>query len=214
MNKEVILFDLDGTLVDSEQYYLSGTLKWMQREGYHGELKDLIPLIGKTMEATHIFIQEKLPHLSVEQVAKYNNDYFVKEDPIDYQKIIFDDVYDFFDKVKGKYKLALCSMDSMEELNNFLRQTGLVFDVVVSGSECKENKPSPEVWLKAMQELNVSADKCLAVEDSYVGIKSSKNAKIYTCARRDKRFNIKQDEADYCFDSLSELISILESKNE
>ena len=43
-------------------------------------------------------------------------------------------------------------------------------DYVISGTQCSQNKPSPEIYLRAIRALHVTANQCLIVEDSSIGI--------------------------------------------
>ena len=50
--KKAVLFDCDGVLIDSERYYLQGTVEWLNQMGILVEIKDLIPMIGTTYQRT------------------------------------------------------------------------------------------------------------------------------------------------------------------
>ena len=53
-----------------------------------------------------------------------------------------------------------------------------IFDLILSNDEVKEKKPSPEIYLKVLEKLNVKKEDCLVVEDSIEGVTSAKLAGI------------------------------------
>ena len=110
MKIKAILFDMDGTLVDSERYYTDGTYRWMQRVGYKGSKEAIYPIIGTTLPMTYAIIHKLLDgRLSVEEIEKMNDDYFMKEDVIDYREYIFPEVKGVIRSLRDKgYKMALC----------------------------------------------------------------------------------------------------------
>ena len=74
MKIKAILFDMDGTLVDSERYYTDGTYRWMQRAGYKGSKEAIYPIIGTTLPMTYAIIHKLLDgRLSVEEIEKFDD---------------------------------------------------------------------------------------------------------------------------------------------
>ena len=216
MKIKAILFDMDGTLVDSERYYTDGTYRWMQRAGYKGSKEAIYPIIGTTLPMTYAIIHKLLDgRLSVEEIEKMNDDYFMKEDVIDYREYIFPEVKGVIRSLRDKgYKMALCSSSLKMDILRFIKENELddCFDYVISGYECNESKPSPEIYLLALSHLKVSNDEAIVVEDSTHGIEAGKRAHMYTFARKDTRFNIDQSEADILIDDIGELLNILGEK--
>ena len=64
-----ILFDMDGTLIDSEKYYVEGTYEWIQRYGFKGKIDEVYSIIGTTIDVTYEILA-KLTNLSIFEVAK------------------------------------------------------------------------------------------------------------------------------------------------
>ena len=60
------------------------------------------------------------------------------------------------------------------------RSSGLLdfFEAIVTGDECAHQKPHPEPYLKALNILGVSADRCVAIEDSPRGLASARVAGV------------------------------------
>ncbi|GAA5153022.1 HAD family phosphatase [Microbacterium pseudoresistens] len=80
-------------------------------------------------------------------------------------------------------RCALVTMSGREALEAILRalDPGL-FEVIVSGSDVTEPKPSPQPYLRGLDALGLPAASCLAIEDSVVGVTSSVAAGLTTIA--------------------------------
>ena len=53
------------------------------------------------------------------------------------------------------------------------------FDVIITGEDIEKTKPNPEIFLKALERLNIEPKKAIVIEDSIAGIKAAKNAGIF-----------------------------------
>ena len=207
---KAILFDMDGTLVDSEKYYTEMSYKWVLQ--YRDvDKKDIYQIVGLNMDDTYK-VMATLSGLSYNEAKKSYNEYFSMH-PIDYNDYLFDDVRDVLSKL-SEYKLAVCTLSSRWMLDKFVDDCDLdVFDLFLSDDDVKNPKPSPDIYLRAMEKFGVKTDETLIVEDSSAGIRAGKNAGVYTLARDGERYFINQSEADYIFNDLHEIFGILNEKN-
>ena len=75
-------------------------------------------------------------------------------------------------------KTAIASTARKENLMNAVNYLGISkhFDLIYAGVDVKKGKPSPEIYLKAMDALGVSPEQTLIFEDSDVGIQAAKAA--------------------------------------
>jgi len=73
-------------------------------------------------------------------------------------------------------KTAIASTARKENLINVLNylKIGKMFDLIFAGADVKQGKPSPDIYLKAMNLLGVQAEETLIFEDSDVGIEAAK----------------------------------------
>lgn len=183
-NIEAIIFDLDGTLVDSMWMWEDIDREFLKERGY-----DLPPTLQKDIEG-----------MSFHETAQYFIDHFNLTESIDELKVLWNDMaYDkyahvvrpkpgvirFLDWAKKKgYKLGIASSNSNElifaALNNY--DLTKVFDYVLSANDVKRGKPFPDVYLEVAKKLQVSPDKCLVFEDIPAGIMAGKSAGMKVCA--------------------------------
>lgn len=77
---------------------------------------------------------------------------------------------------KMGFKTAIASTARKENLMNAINYLGIadIFDVIYSGIDVKHGKPSPEIYLKAMEALSVAPLDTLIFEDSEVGVLAAK----------------------------------------
>lgn len=207
---KAILFDMDGTLVDSERYYTEMSYKWVLQ--YRDVNKsDIYQIVGLNMDDTYK-VMATLSGLSYND-AKKSYDEYSNMHPMNYNDYLFGDVRDVLFNL-SEYKLAICTLSSRDMLNKFISDTGLnCFDLLLSDDDVKNPKPNPEIYLTALKKLGVNRDEALVIEDSSTGIMAGKNAGVCTLARDGRNYFINQNEADYIFNDLHEIFGILNEKN-
>ena len=208
------LFDLDGTLINSEEYYQHGTYFWINRMGIKINKEDIFPIIGKDAKDTYRILS-KITGLDEETCKENNDHYFLKEDPLDFRKYLFEDVYDTFQMIKDKgLKIAICSMSPYDYIKKCIEECELeeFVDYYISGIDCEHNKPSPDIYLNALKELNINADEALVIEDAQSGIEAGKAAGMIVVARDDSRFKINQKDADFILEDLRKLSIIVDEE--
>ncbi len=181
MNKyKAVIFDLDGTIIDTEKYYRIAWPKAFEHAGY-------------TMTDDQYLFIRSLGKPFVQQTLKE----FSKDDNFDYDKMTqLRNVYlqDLIDKnglqtKKGAKELlsylkqcnittCIATASPVAKAEGFLKQVDLLqyFDRIVSARDMKEGKPSPDVYLYAVNQLGLIPHDCLAVEDSPNGVLSASRA--------------------------------------
>jgi len=208
---KAVLFDLDGTLINSEEYYINGTYEWISKLDSEVKREDLFPLIGKDEDSTYKFL-EGISGIAYDTCKKENEKYFFVEHPINFKELLFDDVKDTFKYLKEKgLRIAICSMSPYNYIKQFVEECDLTtyVDYYISGADCKHNKPDPEIYLKALDFLHISADEALVVEDAPVGISSGLAAGVRVIARDDSRFKLDQSKAELVLEDLRKLNTII-----
>lgn len=183
---EAFIFDMDGVLIDSETFYtemeqinfiqLGLNISHEEHITYQGTATDEM---WKKIKAKH-----KVPY-SIDELVKMTNDLTIpvfknmeKMEPMP-------GVIKLLDKLKSrKIPLALASSSFPEVIEIVLDKTGLrdYFDEVVNSRMVGKSKPAPDIFLLAANQLNISPQRCIVIEDSTNGITAAKSAGMYCIA--------------------------------
>jgi HAD superfamily hydrolase (TIGR01509 family) len=113
---------------------------------------------------------------------------------------------------KNGIKAAISTSNSIELVQGVLKVKGIshMFDTVLTACEVNAGKPSPDIYLKTAEKLEVKPEECLVFEDIPMGIMAGKNAKMKVCTIYDD-FSKNQDAkkrnlADYYINSFHEVL--------
>lgn len=213
---KAVIFDMDGVIVDTEPIYYERLHEFLKFNNIHPELEDLDKIAGASARDAWEAIQRIWGKpLNKDKYEQAYEDYF-KDRPVDNREIVNPDLTTLLDWLKKEnYQIALASSSSIEEIQKVLEECDLkhYFESVLSGDMFKKSKPNPEIYFKSAEQLNVKPEECLVLEDSTYGITAAKDAGMYVLAKRDDRFNFKQELAHKIIDRLTDAIPELQKLN-
>lgn len=173
-----VLFDLDGTLVDSEPNYLVADQRLLAPYGIAFTEEDKRRYVGGGNLDQMIDLRRRfdLPATPQELAARKNALYLelaLRGTPV------FPEMLRFLERVRARgLPVAVASGSSPEVLRRVLEAAGLAaaFPVVVSAEEVARGKPWPEIFLEAAGRLGVPPTSCLVIEDSRHGVVAARRA--------------------------------------
>ena len=85
-----------------------------------------------------------------------------------------------------------------------------IFEVTVSGDDVPHKKPAADIYQRALMLLDVKADYCLSIEDSYAGIMSAKASGLFCIALKNQFLGIEEMKiADYVVDSINDVVNLI-----
>jgi HAD superfamily hydrolase (TIGR01509 family) len=177
-----VLWDLDGTLVDSEHYWALGEQVLAAR--YPGEWshEDGLALTGLSLPVSCAIIKEKLQihDLSPEEIAHELTDIVMSKlrEDIPWRPGALELVSAL---QQAGVRQALVTMSkrrmAMTVIESVHATLGCeAFEIVVAGDDVENGKPHPEAYLKAAQLLGLEPSQCVAIEDSVNGLHSAEAA--------------------------------------
>lgn len=185
--KDAVIFDMDGSMVDSMWLWKEIDVEYLGR--FHIPLpQDLQSRIeGMSFHETAVYFKEHFPIPdSVEQMkADWNRmawDKYEREVPLK------PGVRAFLENCRERgIKLGIATSNSRELVENVARVHGLhdFFDCIMTGSEVERGKPSPDIYLAVAERLQVPPERCLVFEDIVPGIQAGKSAGMEVCAVED-----------------------------
>ena len=176
-----ILFDMDGTLIDSEPLWLKAEIEVMAELGCHWDEQDQINCLGGPAERTERYMQERSQNIKPYGYF-INRLHEVMRARITNELDLIPNALSLLKECKDSgIKTALVTASSRDLMTIVLKRFPPgTFDVVVSGDDVEKSKPDPAPYLLAAKQLSVDISKCLVLEDSLTGVQSglSSGAKV------------------------------------
>lgn len=210
--KEAVIFDLDGTVVDSMWVWPEIDIEFLGERGIALPDDLQTELDGKSFSesAVHIKNRFQLPESPEELMTIWNKmamDCYVNKVKLK------PGVETFLKQLKKSgIKTGIASSNSHVLVEATLHANGVLkyFDSVHTADEVGKGKPSPDIYLLVAKDLDVKLESCLVFEDIVMGVLAGKNAGMETCAVYDK-YSKEQDIekkklADYYIHDYSELM--------
>ena len=211
-NKDAVIFDLDGTLVDS---------MWMWRQID-------IEFLGERGIALPEDLQQKIEGMSFRETAVYMQERFQLKETVEelmdiWNKMAFEKyknevplkrgIQKFLEHLKAcQIKMGIATSNSPLLVETVLKAQGIFeyFDSIHTANEVEKGKPAPDIYLLVAKDLGVEPNKCLIFEDIVQGIMAGKNAGMTTCAIYDD-YSKDDDEnkratADYYIEDYEQII--------
>ena len=175
---KALIFDLDGTLVDSMPVHFKAWSKALAEHGAPGVFpEDIFYAMGgrPTRDIVEVLNGEQGLHLDPEAVAFSKKKHYLKElESVE----LLDEVAEFAKANRGKVPMAVASGGSRVVVEKTLQAVGVAdwFDEVVSCDEVKNGKPAPDTFLEAAARLGVAPEDCVVFEDGRAGIAGARAA--------------------------------------
>lgn len=209
--KKAVIFDLDGTLVDSMGVWTDIDIEYLGRYGQTlpDDLQDDIE--GMSFTETAVYFKERfqLPD-SIEEIKKEWNrlafDQYAHHVPLKPGAAAF------LRSLRGRgIRVGIASSNSRELITACLASNGVAdcFDTITTSCDAAKGKPAPDVYLLAADSLHVEPEDCLVFEDIPMGILAGRNARMTVCAVEDDFSRRQRNEirrlADYYIRSYDEI---------
>lgn len=179
----LVVFDMDGVLIDSEDLSISIGIKFFQKMGRSLEKKDFLPHLG-TGEYDFFSGPAKDNGISFDmsQASSFFKSQYKKE--IKKKSLALDGAFSFIERVKrAGLKIAIASSAKKWKVEENLRNIGFepsFFDAVITEEDIKRNKPYSDIYLLALIKCAESCENAVVFEDARGGIRAAKSAGIRT----------------------------------
>lgn len=198
---EAIIFDMDGVVVDTEQYWAEAENDIYRKAT--GVEVDTTQFSGMSISNTYHKLSEKYgTKITGKEFLELYREH---AETIYKQKAsIMEGFKDLINYLRSQnIKLGLATGSHWPEY--VIKRYSLNFDAVVTPEELQGNgKPEPETYTKLLEKIDADTSKTVVIEDSDPGVKSAKAAALY-CIGYNNTDGQKLDEADYIADNASEL---------
>ncbi|MFZ7171507.1 hexitol phosphatase HxpB [Avibacterium volantium] len=213
MKFQAVIFDMDGVLIDSEPFWKQAGVEVFGQIGIPVSLQEMqeltgMPALGIVKTVYQRYQKTPVP---VEEMVKRMNDCAISM--ILENKPLMPNVPETLEKLTALgCKLAVASASPRYLLEQITERCGIApyFQYLSSATELDYNKPHPQVYLHAAQQLGAEPQACLGIEDSVLGMTAVKAASM-RCAvipapveRTDPRWAL----ADYQLEQLAQIPEI------
>lgn len=177
-----VIFDMDGVIADSEYLNVKAKHIQLQMAGVNVDWHYHDKFLGTTHEfmwtemKKEFGLKEEVPYY-IDQWVEVRKK-LVEEEGLKPMPGVVDLIHGL--KENG-FKLAVASSSLKEDIMKNMDLFGITdyFDAFISGSECENGKPDPEIFLKAAEALGKKPEECIVVEDSTAGVHAAKSAGMY-----------------------------------
>lgn len=200
---DAVIFDMDGSLVDSMWMWRAIDEEYLSRFGLEVPTTLQEEIGGKSFTETAIFFQKRFGITDdVEKIKQDWNDMAFEKyrTQVPYKKGALEFLQ--WCKANGK-KLGVATSNSRELVDNVGKVLGYdqYFDCIMTGCEAKRGKPFPDIYLLVAKRLGVAPERCIVFEDIVQGIQAGKAAGMtvfavedaYSADTRDEKIRL----ADY-----------------
>lgn len=178
---KAVIFDLDGTLVDSEPLYFESDRKLLSKFPqipFDEEFKDKYVGIGARDMLTELKKIYGFPDEISDLLLEKNRLYMELARK---RTRLFPEMKILLEKLKDSgFKLAVASGSSLPVIREILdlAKISKYFDCLTSAEEVPKGKPDPAVFLKTAQRLDVNPQECVVLEDSWPGLEAAQAASM------------------------------------
>lgn len=207
-----VLFDMDGVLAFTEEFYAQRRLSYLAENGIQFEN----PPDWTGANDTLIW-EQSVPDPVLREKLRDGYGAYVENHPTPWNKLANPQARRALSLLKGLgVSIAICSSswrNLVLELVDQLDLDGIV-DYVLCGAECAAYKPAPDIYLAAMKHFGLNPDEVLIVEDSPIGIEAGRSAGAFVCAlRQPTGAAIDQSGASLVIDQLMDVVDLTRSTN-
>jgi HAD superfamily hydrolase (TIGR01509 family) len=181
---DAVIFDCDGTLVDSMPAHFEAWCEALALYGAGGVFREdvFLAMGGRPTRDIVVDLNDEYDlHLDPAAVAFAKREAFLKRLE---SVTLIDEVAAFAQSLRGKMPMAIASGGSRMVVEKTLRVVGVSdwFDEVVTADDVVEGKPAPDIFIKAAHLMGVSPAKCLVLEDAPAGILAAQRAGMQVIA--------------------------------
>ncbi len=183
-NVEAVLFDLDGSLVDSMWIWQEIDVEYLQKFGITLPENLQTEIEGMSFSETAVYFKEKFQ--IPDSLEKIKSDWnHMAWDKYSHQVPLKNGALEFITYChENNIRLGIATSNSRELVENVIQVHGIrdYFDSIVTGCDVAKGKPSPDIYLETARRCHTAPDKCLVFEDIIPGILAGKAAGMKVCA--------------------------------
>jgi len=165
-----VLLDMDGTVIDSEPYWIAAEQELVEKFGHTWTDEDAKSLVGNSLVDSAVILQNAGVKWTVDQILDFLLDRVIAD--VKQRMPWRPGAQKLLAELRSAHIPYALVTASYRSFSGLVAEAGQ-FDALVPGDEVTHGKPHPESYLLAAQKLGVDVTKCVAIEDSVPGIASA-----------------------------------------
>lgn len=183
MKIDTIIFDLDGTLIDTEPSAAEAIGQCFRRWGITIAAEDAQYVTGRTWASAFDFLFSRY-HVPLAREKATEEMLRAYRQTLEKQLHIVPGSVDAVKALAGKYRIGLVSGSHRQEILWALNKLQIIdhFEVILGAEDYPKSKPHPDGYLKAVDLFGAHPKKTLVFEDSTAGIDSALAAGLWVVA--------------------------------
>ena len=208
--KKYILFDNDGVLVETENWYYEANKKALKQLGLNLQMDEYQEIMARGGTAWELAINAGITTEIIDKKRVQRDNYY--QEFLHTKNLEIPNVKKVLKNLSKKYKMAIVTTSRRVDFELIHKNRGIsdYMQFVLCVEDYERAKPYPDPYLKGLELLKASAKDTIVVEDSQRGLISAVNAKI-ECVIVKNDFTKTHDfsKANYFIDNLEQLETIL-----
>jgi HAD superfamily hydrolase (TIGR01509 family) len=174
---QAVVFDLDGLMIDTERLDWRAWKAVGPRHGFDVDDNFLLKTIGRRLVDIEPDFDQRFGHAIrwpafVREVARWREEYIASHGMP--WKPGLTELMNFLDQRQIPRAVATSTMreEALARMGHMISR----MHAAVFGDDVTKGKPAPDIYLMATERLGISADRCLALEDSIHGVEAAEAA--------------------------------------
>ena len=184
MAVQAVIFDVDGTLIDSNDQHALAWLRAFRHFGYAFPFEALRDQIGKGGDQLMpVFLPQEVVDQQGEAISSFRSELFKREFLPGLQP--FGEVRPLFERLRADgRRIVLASSATGEELERYKEIAGVgdLLDDATSSDDVEHSKPEPDIFLAALRTAGVGPDQAVVVGDTPYDAQAASKAGLRTIA--------------------------------
>ncbi len=210
--KKFLLFDNDGVLVETENWYFEANVKALAQIDIELTFETYMEIMARGGTAWEVAKKQNVSDSIIKEQREQRDIYY--REFISTKDIEIDGVLDTLENLKKDYKMGIVTTSRRVDFDLIHNNRDIMkfMDFSLCVEEYPRAKPYADPYLAGMKKFNALREECLVIEDSQRGLSSAVNAEIQ-CAIVENEFTRTHDfsKATYKIEKFSDLPELLKS---